>query len=77
MMYIHAVFPKGSLTTYTVQLRVYSFKNKTLELLIYQSWLEVGDLFCLFYDYIWQIFCKYSMTTNYSQPLTDEGVIVC
>lgn len=51
-MYIHTVFPKGSLQNYTVQLQVYSFKNKTIELLTNQSRLEIGDIFCLFYDCI-------------------------
>lgn len=51
-MCIHTVFPKGSLPNYTVELQVYSFKNKTLELLIYPSQLEIGDIFCLFYDCI-------------------------
>lgn len=53
MMYIYTVLPKGSLPNYAVQLQVYSFNNKTLELLIYQSWLETGGIFFLFYDYIW------------------------
>lgn len=74
-MYIHTVFPKGSLQNYTVQLQVYSFKNKTIELLTNQSRLEIGDIFCLFYDFIWQIFCKYNMTSNYSQLWTDEGLL--